>query len=246
MTPPGGSAVSMSYADTDQTERVSAGPHTYESTQLGLDSDTVRSTTTRFTRDPGGIPIDERTSSATYYYLLDAQGSIVGLSDSSGGAIAGGTFTYDPFGAVTSSNTGAAASNPLRYTGGFADAHSGGPFSGNFGYTKLGTRYLESGLQRWTQVDPVTGQIGHPVTRNGYLYVQDNPANMTDSTGRFSPCTSSWLDVGLDAWGFISSGVAFAASFGLASPPLFIESLAFFAWNTANFELDVQEVEANC
>lgn len=82
------------------------------------------------------------------------------------------SYTYDPYGVTT--ETKAALTNvfkPWRYAGQYQDVSTG--------LYKMGARYYQPELGRWTQPDP-SGQDA-----NAYLYVGGNPVNFVDPTGLF-------------------------------------------------------------
>ncbi len=165
-----------SYSGSDQTDRVHAGNTSYVYSFNGLSSQTDSSGTTYYTRCScaKGTLVDERTPSGAYYYLFDGLGSIVGLTDSNGTLVS--TYQYDPYGNLTSS-TGSVA-NPWRFAGGYFDSSTG--------LYKFGTRYYDSAIGRWSQQDPVRGQLNDPTSLNRYLYAGDDPVNFTDPIGRIS------------------------------------------------------------
>ncbi len=140
----------------------------------GISSQTDSSGTTYYTRCScaKGTLVDERTPSGAYYYLFDGLGSIVGLTDSNGTLVS--TYQYDPYGNLTSS-TGSVA-NPWRFAGGYFDS--------NTGLYKFGTRYYDSAIGRWSQQDPLRGQLKDPTSLNRYVYASDDPVNVTDPSGR--------------------------------------------------------------
>ncbi len=47
-------------------------------------------------------------------------------------------------------------------------------------------RYYNPSLAGWLSLDPVQGDMGHPMSLNGYLYVNGNPVMNIDPTGMFS------------------------------------------------------------
>jgi len=159
-----GTTTPYRYAGLGNTERVTAGTTTYQNGEEGLANQTVGSTTTSWTRDPAGTLISQRTSGASYYYLYDGQGSIVGLVNNAGGKI--DSYSYDPYGVARS--TSETVANPWRYTGGYLDNSTG--------IYHFGARYYHPGLGRFTQLDP-SGQD------TGYVYGDDNPANEADPSG---------------------------------------------------------------
>ncbi len=125
-------------------------------------------------RDPQGTLVGLRGSSgAMSYYQLDGQGSVIGLTDPAGTRVA--EYTYDPYGSHhTAARPGGGTpppANPFRYIGGYLDA--------NTGLYKLGIRYYNPDLGRFTQPDP-TGR-----DKYAYAYSNCDPVNYTDPTGEF-------------------------------------------------------------
>jgi RHS repeat-associated protein len=176
ITPPGGAAVNMAYAGTGQTLRVQAGSTTFQYDLGGIDSMTVGGGTTYFVKLPNASPLSETTSGATYYYLHDALGSVVALTDSAGNIV--NSYDYDPYGnAVRSSET---VANPFRWIGAVWDSATQ--------LYKMGDRYYSAALGRFTQIDPAHQCL------NGYSYGADNPVNFTDPTGDvfWVSCAGSW------------------------------------------------------
>jgi RHS repeat-associated protein len=81
-------------------------------------------------------------------------------------------YRYDPYGDIVA-HTGA-SSNPWRYTGAFLDEATG--------LYKMGLRYYDPDLGRWTQQDAIQNLM-QPPQANRYVYVGCNPANFVDPTG---------------------------------------------------------------
>jgi len=61
--------------------------------------------------------------------------------------------------------------------------YEGGYFESSTGLVKFGTRYYNPNLGRWTQQDPVAGNLSDPDSLNRYLYVTDDPVNLLDPSG---------------------------------------------------------------
>jgi RHS repeat-associated protein len=196
ITPPGGSAIGMSYAGDSQVERVAAGSRSFTTSALGLSLAADGSGTTGYIRDNQGKLTEQRTPSGNYYYLFDGLGSVVALTDSSGAVV--NTYSYDPYGNIKSS-TGTVA-NPWRFGGSYGAYHDT-----DTGLYKIGHRYYESSLGRWTQQDPATvgstmllgnslasnmsvGCAGNPMSWNRYAYADLNPINSTDPLGLWTYC----------------------------------------------------------
>jgi RHS repeat-associated protein len=119
-----------------------------------------------------------RVGGASFYYLTDDLGSTAAVTDETGSVIR--SYTYAPFGETTGSTavTGAPA-NPWRFVGShnyYTDAATG--------MLKVGIRYYDPGLGRWTQRDPMTNSLD-PAQAGPYAYVGNNPSNKVDPTGAY-------------------------------------------------------------
>lgn len=169
MTPPGGSAIAMSYSGTGQFRRVTAGGTTFQDNALGLGRETTGGSSTTYIRDDSGVLLEQRLPSGDYYYLFDGLGSVVALTDTAGNPAA--TYKYEPFGRLASS-TGSVA-NPWRFLGSL-----GVYWDGQASLYKMGTRYYDPALGRFTQVDPVEGGA-----LNAYDYATQDPVNELDAEG---------------------------------------------------------------
>jgi RHS repeat-associated protein len=113
------------------------------------------------------------TTSAPYYYILNLQGDVLYLVNTSGVAVA--SYTYDPYGSILSSTGSLANVNPLRYRGYYYDGESG--------FYYLQSRYYDPALGRFINADSYasTGQgfLGY----NMFAYCGNNPCNKNDNSG---------------------------------------------------------------
>ncbi|MCP9492069.1 MAG: RHS repeat-associated core domain-containing protein, partial [Solirubrobacteraceae bacterium MAG38_C4-C5] len=75
---------------------------------------------------------------------------------------------------------------------------SGQPLDSQTGHYKIGLRYYNPQLARWTQQDPLTGYMD-PRRANPYIYAGQDPINQVDPTG--ASFLSDALSVGGDALG---------------------------------------------
>jgi RHS repeat-associated protein len=200
ITPSGGSANGLAYADVGQADLVTDGSTTLANGPLGLDSATTGGTTTYFIRDPEGNVIGEKTgTSSSLYFLKDALGSVTAVINGAGSTVSD-RYSYDPYGNM--SVISGTDYEPIRYAGGYYD--------GSSGLTKFGTRYYDSTTGRWTQMDPVGGSVANPSTLNGYIYAGDDSVNGTDPSGL---CT---VGVCLTTiWGAIVNGATIGGTGGL-------------------------------
>ncbi|GCE07761.1 hypothetical protein KDAU_74560 [Dictyobacter aurantiacus] len=133
------------YSGSDQTDRVTNTGNTAVYSGLGLSSETVGTTNYEYVRCSCGLLNSERTSAGkVYYYLFDGQDSVVAMTDSTGAIVA--SYGYDPFGNYGSKSVQSGVYNPWGYTGGYYDS--------NTGLIKLGIRYYDAHVGRWTQATP--------------------------------------------------------------------------------------------
>jgi RHS repeat-associated protein len=169
-TPPGGASIAMSYTGPGQFERVSAGPASFWDNALGLTRETTAGQTTSFHRDDGGLLLSWGDPAGNYHFpLYDGLGSVAAVTDRYGTVVA--TYKYDPFGKLVAS-TGT-LQNPYRFLGGL-----GVYFDSATGLYKMGTRYYDPALGRFTQVDPTEGG-----SANAYDYADQDPVNKVDPNG---------------------------------------------------------------
>jgi len=169
ITPAGGAALALGYTGGSQVQRVSAGGTGFQDGLLGLNRQIDSGGTTYYTRGPQGELLGQRTPAGRSYYLYDGLGSTAALTDSAGNVV--NRYAYDPYGNVTASS--GAAANPYRFGGAY-----GAYTDVATGLVKIGQRYYDPGLGRWTQRDPLG--IG-----NAYAYVEGDPINRADPTGLF-------------------------------------------------------------
>jgi RHS repeat-associated protein len=116
-------------------------------------------------------------SGATSYYHADGLGSLTSLSNSAG-ALAQ-TYTYDSFGKQTASS--GSLTNPFQYTGREFDSETGLYF--------YRARYYDPSTGRFLSEDP----LQHDGGNNFYVYVLNDPLNLTDAFGKQSNSVDSSL-----------------------------------------------------
>ena len=114
-----------------------------------------------------------------YYYLRDGQGNIIKLIDGNGATVV--SYSYDPWGACTTSGTMASTLgtlNPFRYHGYVYDEETG--------WYYLSSRYYNPEVGRYLSADTLslTGQgvLGY----NMYAYCLNNPTTNYDPSGSLS------------------------------------------------------------
>jgi len=163
ITPSGGSAIPLTYTGPGQAERTGNSSTSYQYDGTGLSAVATSAGTTAITNAPDGALVSERVPGrGTYYYLFDGLGSVVGVTDSSGNVV--NTYSYDPYGNSTSKSE--QVPNPFQFTGALLDSSTG--------LYKMGERYYDPSIGRFSQEDPAGG---------GYSYTGDNPINYIDGCG---------------------------------------------------------------
>ena len=206
ITPPGGSPIALTYAGTTQNELLTAGTTSYTNSLLGVSAQTTSSASVYLTRDPAGNLISMRQGTAgsytSSYYTLDAQGSVLRLTDASGLADVA-AYSYDPYGNTTSATGTLAGVNPYRYASGYYDTTTG--------LYHYGNRYYQPSLGRWTQQDQQQ-HLGDLTQSNLYAYTGDNPTNAIDPTGQSILGTVLSVAVGVVGVGLgvVSGGLGFS------------------------------------
>jgi RHS repeat-associated protein len=144
---------------------------------------------------PGGVPIeqvDTSTASTAVSYLLVDQSASVRLITGPTGTVTG-TYTYGPYGAVTSHSGSATAS--LQYDGQYTDAESG--------LVYLQARYYNPASGQFLALDPIVN-----LTQTPYSYASDNPTNNADPSGQCPMCLTALIGgIGGGVAGLISGGI---------------------------------------
>ena len=131
--------------------------------------ETTSSNTTSYIYGPDGLPIEQITpGGAVLYYSHDQLGSTRLITDTS--AVTKATYTYDPYGNITSSSV--SVPNPLQYDGQYTDAETG--------LIYLRNRYYDPTTAQFLTQDPAISTSSSP-----YAYVAGNPLNATDLAGLY-------------------------------------------------------------
>ena len=121
-----------------------------------------------------------------YFYLYNAHGDVVNLTDTSG--YIEHTYRYDAFGNEREPES--SDNNPFRYCGEYYDGETGSYY--------LRARYYDPVIGRFTQPDSYRGDIAKPLSLNYYTYCYNAPIYYEDNSGN-SP------EVVFDVLGFIYS-----------------------------------------
>ncbi len=112
-----------------------------------------------------------QVNTGTEYFLGDALGSVRQLTNSNGAVTY--ASAYDPYG-VTAQTYG---SSQTAY--GYAGEYT----SNNMVY--LRSRYYSPGMGRFLTRDTWGGDTNSPMSFNRWIYVEGNPVNLTDPSGKF-------------------------------------------------------------
>lgn len=109
------------------------------------------------------------------YYLSDALGSTVAITNMNAGIIDNNRFA--PYGEPLSpvAKNSRLTNSPWGYTGESHDIEAG--------LVYLRARYYEPGTGRFIQQDSYLGDINIPLSRNLYAYAQNNPLEYIDPSG---------------------------------------------------------------
>ena len=123
----------------------------------------------------------------TYYYVLNLQGDVVGLMNTSMQMVV--KYSYDPWGKLTgttatSAYVALAQANPLRYRSYCYDIETG--------FYYLQTRYYDPTIARFINADGyLTTDVDGLLSANMFAYCENNPIMGSDPTGSFI----TWDDV---------------------------------------------------
>jgi RHS repeat-associated protein len=220
----GGTAISAGYVGADQRQRATAAGETFTNTLLGVSVRTVGTAGAQhYVRDDTGglVGIRDTSNGTRGYYLFDGLGSVAAITSATTAAVLN-RYTYDPYGATTEQRLTGAMTNQWRYTGEYQDAATG--------LYKIGHRYLDTTLGRWTQQDPLLRAANptQPAEANPYAYVGCNPTNYTDPSGLSTNCIVLAIGTGVVVAGvsivFTLASAGAGASIGLTVTGLALES----------------------
>ena len=130
-----------------------------------------------FIYDDSNQPLAMKYNGTLYYYILNAQGDVVRIIDGSRNVVA--SYSYDPWGNITSSSGTLADVNPLRYRGYYYDSETG--------FYYLQSRYYDPELGRFINADSyastdATGLL----SANMFAYCENDPVNRSDPSGELA------------------------------------------------------------
>lgn len=210
-----GSNTTFEYAGQGQKERTKKNTQLFMDSVLGVSAEKPGTDYRGYVRDNSGALVGMRNPEGSpvvkkrYYYLRDALGSVVAVTNDQGTVVRRHVYA-DPYGEDVSNDeivTGA-PSNPWRFGGEYFDSETS--------LYKIGERYLDPTLARWTQKDPMM-QAFSPREVNGYSYVGGDPINLTDPTGThiFGDAWDTVSGAADDAWDSTADARSWVADDGL-------------------------------
>ncbi|MGA9192002.1 MAG: RHS repeat-associated core domain-containing protein, partial [Anaerolineales bacterium] len=126
--------------------------------------------------------VGEEQPTGWQYHLADALGSLRQLANATGTVTL--ARSYAPFGGTLS--TVGAGQTSFAFTGEQLDAT---------GLTYLRSRYLLNAVGRFLSPDPWQGNPDSPLSYHFWLYVGDNPVNLTDPSGLLPPSPQDYRNL---------------------------------------------------
>lgn len=139
-----------------------------------------------YTHDERGAPVSVQVGSDAdtaprYYYVYDARGDVVNLTDASGAVVA--TYAYDTWGNLTTSSESIPNAhswvNPFRF-----DGREGVRYDGSDGLYWMSVRAYDPTIGRFLSRDPL-GRAPLFFADNPYVYAGNNPLSNVDPGGQY-------------------------------------------------------------
>ena len=168
-----------------------------------------------FVYDDGNQPFaviyNDGSTSTLYYYVLNAQGDVAAILNSSGKLAAsydydawGNCTVYDSSAKVLTDPTSIANINPLRYRGYYYDAETG--------FYYLQSRYYDPAICRFINADTfATTDANGFLSANMFAYCENNPIMRVDADGEiWNVIAGAVIGAGLEVLGQLMTGTKFA------------------------------------
>jgi RHS repeat-associated protein len=140
----------------------------------------IQDGTTNYVTGPGGLPLEQVSSSTVHYLQHDQLGSTRLLTDASGLVV--NSYTYPAYGTRHATGGGNTPTTPFGYAGQYTDAESG--------LVYLRARYYDPATAEFITLDPFVAG-----TRQPYTYALDSPTNLTDNSGADVCDNGNWGDL---------------------------------------------------
>ena len=171
-----GTNISYTYDMAGVRSSKTVGSTKYDFTTLSglVTRQTGGGKTIDFVYDENNQPLAMKYNNTLYYYVLNAQGDVVRIVNSSRSVVA--SYTYDPWGKIISSSGTLADINPLRYRGYYYDSETG--------FYYLQSRYYDPEIGRFINADSYAStDIVGLLSTNMFSYCENNPVNRSDPSG---------------------------------------------------------------
>jgi len=186
----GSTNISYAYDMAGVRSSKTVGSTTYKFTTLSglVTRQTGGGKTIDFVYDENNQPLAMKYNNTLYYYVLNAQGDVVRIVNSSRSVVA--SYSYDPWGKLLSSSGTLANVNPLRYRGYYYDSETG--------FYYLQSRYYDPAIGRFINADSyastdATGLL----STNMFAYCENDPVNKSDPSGELFGTISGLIVGGL-------------------------------------------------
>ena len=144
--------------------------------------------------DNSGLPYALKYNGAYYIYVLNQQGDVIRIVNSTGATVA--EYRYDAWGNVIYSNGSMAAVNPIRYRGYYYDTETG--------FYYLQSRYYDPSIGRFINADSFASTGQGFIGSNMFAYCLNNPVMASDPTGEIAITTL--ILIGSAAFGAVCAG----------------------------------------
>ncbi|MFD5454691.1 DUF6531 domain-containing protein [Streptomyces olivaceus] len=152
--------------------------------QIATDTNASGATTADYHYDPDGTARSMDRTAGTYYFTQDRQNSVSTVYDAAG--TDNYRYTYSPWGtpAGKATVTGGQTS-PYGYTGQYTDPYLPDRL-------QLRARSYDTDQRRFTTQDPLPAAADNP-NQSPYNYADNDPANLSDPTGRCPMCIGAGI-----------------------------------------------------
>ena len=176
-----GTSISYTYdvAGIRDSKKVGSTTYSYITQNGQVVKQTGGGHTLEFVYDTQGRPMTLVYDGTAYTYMLNLQGDVIALLDSSGGYAA--WYVYDAWGkvlTVSGSNTTLANANPLRYRGYYYDTETGLYY--------LQSRYYDPVVKRFINADVFASTGQGFQGYNMFSYCNNYPVGLRDNGGNVS------------------------------------------------------------
>jgi RHS repeat-associated protein len=147
----------------------------YEDNHVIFETDDNNNIIVEYTWDENDSPVSMTKDGQTYYYVLNAHGDVISMTDSNGNSVA--DYQYDAWGNVVYQSGAMADTNPYRYTS--------YRYDNVLDLYYLMARYYDSKTGRFISADTFKGYENKPLSQNLYIYTYNNPVKYYDESGHF-------------------------------------------------------------